>query len=35
MKYFVVDAFTDQVFKGNQAEVCLVIASLMMKQCKI
>lgn len=24
MKYFVVDAFTDQVFKGNQAGVCLV-----------
>jgi len=24
MKYFVVDAFTDQLFKGNQAGVCLV-----------
>lgn len=24
MKYFIVDAFTDQVFKGNQAGVCLV-----------
>ncbi|MCL2287035.1 MAG: PhzF family phenazine biosynthesis protein [Firmicutes bacterium] len=24
MKYFVVDAFTDELFKGNQAGVCLV-----------
>ena len=24
MKYFIVDAFTDKVFKGNQAGVCLV-----------
>jgi len=24
MKYFIVDAFTDQVFQGNQAGVCLV-----------
>ena len=24
MKYYIVDAFTDELFKGNQAGVCLL-----------